>query len=93
MIPVQSCVPAVLGEALRRQPLTPAKLAFCWRLSVGPSADRASRVTIGRPGEIVVTVADPHWKRELERALPLLRNRLEYLLGGDAVTRITFVTR
>jgi hypothetical protein len=84
MIPVQNCIPSVLAEALRRQPLTPAKLGFCWRLAVGPAVHRATRVAPGRPGEIVVDVFDPHWKREVERCLPLVRNRLEYLLGAGS---------
>lgn len=88
MIPVQNCVPAVLAEALRRQPLTPAKLEFCWRLAVGPAVARATRVALGAGGEIVVTAQDAHWRREVSRSLPVVRNRLEYLLGIPAVSRL-----
>jgi hypothetical protein len=89
MVPVQNCIPTVLGEALRRQPLTPAKLSFCWRLAVGAAVDRATRVSLGSAGEIVVQTCDAHWKREVRRALPVVRNRLEYLLGAEAVGRIS----
>jgi hypothetical protein len=92
VIPVQNCIPSVLADVLRRQPLTPAKLAFCWRLAVGPAIQRASHVKLGRPGELIVEVEDPRWKRELERALPLVKNRLEYLLGAEAVARMTVRT-
>jgi hypothetical protein len=88
MVPVQNCVPAVLADLLRRQPLTPAKLALCWRLAVGPAVDRATRVALGQPGEILVTVDDPRWRREVERALPIVRHRLEYLLGPEAVSTV-----
>lgn len=91
MIPVQNCVPSVLAEALRRQPLTPAKLQFCWRLAVGPAVDRATRVGLGPGGGIVVTVEDAHWRREVNRSLAVVRNRLEYLLGPAAVVRISVV--
>jgi hypothetical protein len=89
MIPVQNCVPAVLATTLRRQPFTAAKLTFCWKLAVGDAVARATRVAVGQRGEILVTAADAHWKREVERGLPVVRHRLEYLLGADVVARIT----
>jgi hypothetical protein len=89
MIPVQNCIPTVLAATLRRQPLTPAKVAFCWRLAVGAAMDRATRVSIGRDGELIISTDTAHWKRAVERGLPIVRSRLEYLLGPEAVVKIT----
>jgi hypothetical protein len=89
VVPVRNCVPTVVAEAVRRQPLTQAKLTFCWTLSVGPAIDRATRATLTASGTIVVEVHDAHWKREVERALPIVSNRLRYLLGEDAVAGMT----
>ncbi len=80
MIRIQSVVPAVLGEALAQQPLTPAKLTFCWRLVVGPAVARATRVTLDGT-TLRIGVQNDAWRREIERALPDLRARLGPLLG------------
>jgi hypothetical protein len=93
LVPLQNCVAAVVAESLKRQPLTPAKVAFCWRLAVGPAMDRATNVSIGHPGELIVEAQDLHWRREVERALPLVINRLEYLLGPEPVQRVRTMLR
>jgi hypothetical protein len=88
VIAVQGVLPGVLIELVRRQPMTPAKVDFAWRTSVGPAFSRASRITLGERGALTVHVDDPHWRREIQHALPTLRKRLERLLG-DALTSIT----
>jgi hypothetical protein len=88
MIPVGDCVPAALAALLRRQPLTPAKVAFVWRAAVGPLVDRATRVTLV-PGDVLrVQADDGHWQREVERSCSLIQARLDRLLGPGVVSRI-----
>jgi hypothetical protein len=88
VIGVQRVLPGVLIELVRRQPTTPAKVDFAWRTSAGPAIARASRATLTDAGVLVVTVDDRHWQHEIQHALPVLRPRLERLLG-DALTSIT----
>jgi predicted nucleic acid-binding Zn ribbon protein len=88
VIGVQRVLPGVLIELVRRQPTTPAKVDFAWRTAVGPGIARASRVSLGEDGVLTVAVDDPHWRREIQHSLPLVRARLERLLG-DAVASIT----
>ena len=88
VIAVQGVLPGVLVELVRRQPMTPAKVDFAWRTSVGGAFARASRVSLGERGALTIHVDDPHWRREIQHALPTLRARLERLLG-DALTSIT----
>lgn len=84
---LQDCLPELVA-ILRQQPLSDAKLAFCWRLAAGPAMARATTVLVGRPGEVVVRTPDMHWTREVTRALPELRARLSTTLGLEAVARM-----
>jgi predicted nucleic acid-binding Zn ribbon protein len=63
MIPVHSLMPDLLVELLRRQPLSPAKVAFAWRTAVGPALDRATHVSLRDDGVLEVVASDTHWKR------------------------------
>jgi len=85
MIPVQACVPATIAEVLRRQPLSPAKVTFAWRVVVGPAMARATEVAFEARGALRVTAADRHWTREIEAARPLILARLAELLGPGVV--------
>ena len=91
VIGVQRVLPGVLIELVRRQPNTPAKVDFAWRTSAGPAIARASRAALGDTGVLTITVVDPQWQHEIQHALPVLRPRLERLLG-DALTSITVAT-
>jgi predicted nucleic acid-binding Zn ribbon protein len=88
VIGVQHVLPGVLIELVRRQPTTPAKVDFAWRTSAGPAIARASRASLAETGVLTITADDPRWQREIQHALPVLRARLEKLLG-DALTSIT----
>ncbi len=83
MIAAQRLLPGVLIELVRRQPTSEAKVAFAWRTAVGPAVARASAAALGPDGTLVVTVADPHWRREVVQSQQLIRSRLELLLGDD----------
>jgi hypothetical protein len=87
VIAVQRVLPGALIELVRRQPISAAKVDFAWRTSVGPAIARASHVALDGAGVLTVTMHDQRWRREIEHSLPLVRTRLERLLG-DAVTSI-----
>lgn len=77
----------VLTELLRKAPLTPEKVAFAWRQAVGPTVDRVTMVEL-RDDVLVVRARDATWKREVERAIPVVRQRLDTVLGSKIVRRI-----
>jgi hypothetical protein len=80
-------MPRALIEVLRRAPLTPEKVAFAWRTSVGSAVDKAS--TVALCGDVLcVRVKDARWQREVERAAALVRARLDALLGDGVVRYI-----
>jgi hypothetical protein len=84
MTPAHHILPGVIADMIRRQPLSPAKVAFAWRTVAGAAVARASTVDLQANGTLLVFVDDPRWRQEIERALGMLRPRLATLLG-DAV--------
>jgi len=85
---ISDAVPAALAALLERQPLSPAKVDFAWRVAVGPAVARATQVALDTEGVLVVTTTDRHWTREVESARPLVLARLARLLGPNVVSRI-----
>jgi predicted nucleic acid-binding Zn ribbon protein len=83
MIPVQHVLPAMLGDLVRRQPLSPAKVDFAWRTSVGPAIAHVSKVRLAKDGTLYVVVDDRRWQKEITRSRDLIRARLDPLLGTD----------
>lgn len=75
----------VLSDLLRQQPLSPAKVALAWRAAAGAAVARATRVELNTEGTLVVLVADPRWRPEIERAAGMLRPKLATLLGEGTV--------
>jgi predicted nucleic acid-binding Zn ribbon protein len=90
MIPVRDAIPPALAQLLRGQPNSPGKVEFAWRAVVGPAAARASTVTLDQKGVLHVSAADPHWRKELRRAVPTIQRRIAELLGDGVVRRVTF---
>jgi hypothetical protein len=84
MLPVNHIVPGVLVEILRKAPLTPEKVAFAWRTSVGPAMNKVTAVEL-RGRVLHVRAKDPSWQREVERSLGIVRSRMEALLGRHVV--------
>ncbi len=80
-------MPRALVEILRKAPLTPEKVAFAWRTSVGAAVDKATSVSL-REGVLSVRVKDAAWQREVERSAALVRARLDALLGAGIVRYI-----
>jgi hypothetical protein len=90
MIPVNRFMPDVLASILRKAPLSDEKVAFAWRSAVGPSVDKATRIEL-REHVLHVRVQRAAWQREVERSAPLIRSRLDALLG-EGVVRYLDVT-
>jgi hypothetical protein len=80
-----------LKSALDNQPLTEAKVAFAWAIAVGPGLARAGSVSWS-DGRLLVTARSQNWRAELERAKPVVLQRLALLLGPDAVREARIVT-
>lgn len=87
MIPVAEVIPGALAAVLRKAPLTPEKVAFAWRLTVGPGVDRATTIDL-RNGVLYVRATDPAWRREVERAAGVIRRRMQGLLGAEALRTV-----
>jgi hypothetical protein len=87
MVPLQQVMPDVLASVLRQAPLTPEKIAFAWRTAVGAAVDRASVVEL-RGTMLAVTVKSDEWRHEIARSSPLIRSRLDLVLGPGIVTWI-----
>ena len=84
-------MPVVLQSIVRGAPPSPERTAFAWRLSVGAAIDRVSHATLAESGRLLVRFDDRHWKKEVERSLPLVIDRLKSLLGQEAITGVTLI--
>lgn len=84
-------MPGALSEVVRRMPLTPEKVAFAWRLAVGPALARATSVRLDDLGTLHVSATGPAWIAAVKSASSLIQSRLGETLG-DAVKRMEFVT-
>jgi len=80
-----------LRTILAAQPLTDAKVAFAWTMAAGPALSRAATVSLGQTGVVRVRPASLAWYQEVMRALPLLRQRMADLLGGEVVASLDVV--
>lgn len=87
MIAVQRVLPDMLADIIRRQPLSPAKVDFAWRTSVGQALARVTTAELREDGTLVVRLSDGRWTAELNRARTIIRQRLAPLLG-DAVRKL-----
>ena len=85
---IQSVVVRVLPELFRNGPMSQAKLEVAWRIAVGDTLCRVSRVRLQPEGCVEVCVSDQRWHRELKRSSAMIHTRLTSLLGPDAVKRI-----
>ena len=85
MIPAHTCISPVISQWLRKQPMSPAKLTFAWRTAVGETIHRASTVTLTEEGILKVWAVDQHWRREIQRATPVIIPRLRTLLHGNLI--------
>ena len=77
----------VLPVLLRNQPLTPEKVQFAWRVSVGAAIDRTTRVRLA--GVTLVVSGESKWLKEIERSEGLIVKRLQRVLGENVVRRLS----
>jgi hypothetical protein len=86
---LQTIVPGVLAELLRRGPMSQGKLDVAWRTAVGDGLSRVTTVRLRPNGLIEVLPADARWHRELKRSSRMILTRLQGLLGSENVTRLS----
>lgn len=80
-------MPQALADLLRKAPLSAEKVAFAWRSAVGSAVHGATAVEL-RNGVLHVRAKDATWRREIQRSIPLIRARLDALLGENVVRTI-----
>lgn len=90
MIQASKVMPAVLADVIRKAPLTDEKVAFAWRLAVGPAVDNATTVRLSSSGTLHVSADAQAWLDAVRRSSGLIRSRLAHFLGDAAVRQITY---
>jgi predicted nucleic acid-binding Zn ribbon protein len=84
MIPVQSFASGVIAEIVRRQPASKDRTNFAWQLAVGQALARVTTVEL-KDGVLTVRAVDRRWISEIERARERVVEKMQHLLGADAV--------
>lgn len=79
-----------IRDMLARQPLSEAKVVFAWRVTAGPAFSRAAKATFA-DGTLSIRTPSAAWRKEIERAAPLLKERLAGLLGKNIVRWLVVV--
>lgn len=87
MEPIQSFSTRTIAEIIRRQPASNGKTRFAWQLVVGPALARATTVELD--AGVLRVRCDERWARELVRAQDVILQRLQQLLGAQALERIS----
>ena len=90
MIKANQVMPAVVADVIRKAPLTDEKVAFAWRLAVGPAVDKATNVRLAADGTLYVSADSQAWFDGVRQSVGLIRSRLAHFLGEDAVKRISY---
>jgi len=90
VIKANQVMPAVVGDVIRKAPLTDEKVAFAWRLAVGPAIAKATTVRLGSDGTLYLTAGSKAWVDSVRDSIGIIRSRLAHFLGDDAVKRISF---
>jgi hypothetical protein len=88
VIQASKVMPAVLAAVIRKAPLTDEKVAFAWRLAVGPAVGKVTTVRLASNGTLYVKADAPAWNDAIGRSLGLIRSRLAHYLGETAVKSI-----
>ncbi len=83
-------MPAVVEEVIRKAPLTSEKVAFAWRMAVGPAIGNATSVRLGENGTLYVTSDSPAWTAAVRKSTSLIHIRLEGFLGAGTVKALHF---
>jgi len=87
MKPLTSAVPGALAQLLREAPLSDGKVAFAWKVAVGPAVDRATAIKLD-DATLIVDVTSAQWANEVRRSSAIILARLQTLLGKTAVAQL-----
>ncbi|MBY0494650.1 MAG: DUF721 domain-containing protein [Cyanobacteria bacterium] len=90
MIKANQVMPAVVADVIRKAPLTDEKVAFAWRLAVGPAVAKATTVRLAADGTLYVSAESKAWVDSIRASVGLIRSRLAHFLGDDAVKRMSY---
>ena len=88
---ISTVVPRALTELFRDSPMSQGKIEVAWRVAVGDALNRASQVRLQPDRSVEVHPMDQRWHRELKRSSPMILERLNALLGKNAVSRLVIV--
>ena len=91
MHPLRDTATEALRDLLTAQPTTDAKVLFAWRMAAGPAMARAARAE-WIDGTLRLSPTTPAWQQELQRARPVLLDRLRHWLGADVIQAIVVAT-
>jgi predicted nucleic acid-binding Zn ribbon protein len=87
MVPVQDFSSGVLAAIIRRQPASKDRTNFAWQLAVGQALARVTTVELV-DGVLSVRAVDRRWIREIERARDSVMEKMQQMLGEDAVRTV-----
>ena len=59
---IQSYMPSVVIDLIRKQPMSTAKVAFAWRMAVGPAVERATSTRLREDRTLEVSAEGTHWR-------------------------------
>jgi hypothetical protein len=90
VIKANQVMPAVVADIIRKAPLTDDKVAFAWRLAVGPAIAKSTQVRLAADGTLYLHAESKAWVDSIRVSVGLIRSRLAHLLGDDAVKRISY---
>ena len=90
VIKANQVMPQVVAEVIRKAPLTDEKVAFAWRLAVGPAVGKSTRVRLAEDGTLYVRAESQAWIDSIRASVGLIRSRLAHFLGEDAIKRIHY---
>ncbi|MEO7135783.1 MAG: DUF721 domain-containing protein [Vicinamibacterales bacterium] len=90
MIKANQVIPGVVAEVVRKAPLTDEKVAFAWRLTVGPALGKATSVRLAADGTLYVTADSQAWNDAIRASIGMIRSRLAHYLGDHTIKRISY---
>jgi hypothetical protein len=90
VIKANQVLPGVVAEVIRKAPLTDEKVAFAWRLAVGPAVHKSTNVRLAADGTLHVSAESKAWIDSVRASIGLIRSRLAHYLGEDAVKRVFY---
>lgn len=90
VIPANKVMPGVVADVIRKAPLTDAKVAFAWRLAVGPAVDKSTKVRLAGDGTLYIRGESQAWVDSVRASIGLIRSRLAHFLGETAIKRVSY---